>query len=83
MSDPKKPDPSDELIDRARRRLLVRAAYVPPAVIGIISLSQAGCQPAASCNPNTCSPATQPCNPDENPCAPNTGCNPDSCNPNT
>lgn len=71
-----------EAIDRGRRRLLGMATYIPPAVLGIISLQQAGCQPAPSCNPATCSPATQPCQPDSNPCSPNTGCNPDTCNPN-
>jgi hypothetical protein len=81
MSEPKKPQ-TDEPIDRARRRLLAKAAYVPPVVIGIISLQQAGCQVSPSCPPRTCSPATQPCQPDINPCAPNTGCMPDNCNPN-
>jgi hypothetical protein len=86
MSDAKKPDTTnastDEVINKARRRLLLRAVYVPPAVIGIVSLQQAGCQPRPSCNPNTCGPATTPCQPDNNPCNPNTGCNPNNCNPN-
>lgn len=81
MSDPKKPD-TEEPIDRARRRLLSKAAYVPPIVIGIISLQQAGCQAAPSCTPANCTPP-QPCQPDVNPCSPNTGCNPDTCNPRT
>ena len=76
-------DPKDNSVDEARRRLLGMVKYVPPTVLGIISLQQAGCQPAPSCNPTNCSPATQPCQPDNNPCSPNTGCNPDNCNPNT
>jgi hypothetical protein len=81
MSDPKKPD-TEEPINRARRRLLAKAIYVPPVVIGVISLQQSGCQASPSCQPRTCSPATNPCQPDINPCAPNTGCNPDANNPN-
>lgn len=86
MSDPKKPD-TEEPINRARRRLLAKAVYVPPIVIGVISLQQAGCQQGPSCQPVTCNPATcnpnvNPCQPDVNPCGPNTGCNPDNCNPN-
>jgi hypothetical protein len=83
MSDPKKPE-TDEPVDRARRRLLARAVYVPPVVIGIISLQQAGCQPGPSgCTPSTpCNPTINPCQPGVNPCSPNTGCNPDNCNPN-
>ena len=73
----------DEPIDRARRRLLTMAAYVPPTVLGIIALQQAGCQPAPSCNPAICQPNTAPCSPDDNPCAPNTGCGPDTCPPST
>ena len=89
MSSPTKPPSSEqpeanetESIDRGRRRLMGMAVYVPPAVLGIISLQQAGCQPAITCNPDNCNPATQPCNPDVNPCTPNVGCNPDNCNPN-
>jgi hypothetical protein len=80
----KKPDPasSPDSVDRARRRLLAMSIYVPPTVLGIISLQQAGCQPGPSCNPASCNPNTQPCQPDNNPCAPDTGCNPDSCPPN-
>lgn len=81
MSDPKKPDTEDR-IDRARRRLLAKAAYVPPIVIGIISLQQAGCEVSPSCVPANCVPP-QPCQPDANPCGPNTGCNPDTCGPAT
>ena len=72
-----------ESIDRARRRLLALGAYVPPTILGIIALQQAGCQPSPSCQPAQCDPAVDPCGPDENPCGPNTGCNPDSCPPNT
>lgn len=70
-----------EGVDRARRRLLGMALYVPPTILGIVALQQAGCQPSPTCNPATCDPATQPCQPDDNPCAPNTGCNPDTCPP--
>ncbi|HLU65438.1 MAG TPA: hypothetical protein VKZ63_04155 [Kofleriaceae bacterium] len=80
-----KQEPSNESgaesVDRARRRLLGMAVYVPPTVLGIISLQQAGCQPSPSCNPSTCNPGSQPCNPDSVPCPPNSGCNPDSCPP--
>ena len=73
-------------VDRARRRLLAMAVYVPPTVLGIISLQQAGCQPGPSCNPATCPPDSG-CAPDtgcppDTGCAPDTGCNPDSCPPN-
>jgi len=81
MSDPNPKDP--ERVNRARRRLLDMAVYVPPIVLGIVALQQAGCQAAPSCNPGTCSPSTQPCSPDNNPCGPNVGCNPNTCNPNT
>lgn len=72
-----------EPVDRARRRLLALSIYVPPTVLGIISLQQAGCQPGPSCNPATCAPNTTPCSPDDNPCSPNTGCSPDTCAPAT
>jgi len=49
----------------ARRRLLMSAVYVPPVVLGIISLTQ-GCAPG-SCAPATCVPAKS-CHP--NACAP-------------
>jgi len=54
MADPKQP-PSDpnEQINVARRRLLRTAIYVPPAVIGAVSLLE-GCAPG-SCTPN-CTP---------------------------
>jgi hypothetical protein len=75
----------EEAIDRARRRLLIRAVYVPPTVLGIIEIAQSGCAPSPSCNPQNCNPASchpnnGPCNPDN--CNPNTGCNPDNCKPN-
>jgi hypothetical protein len=56
----------DERIDAARRRLLRNAVYVPPIVIGIVSLTQ-GCAPG-SCAPATCMPAKG--------CRPNPPCNP-------
>jgi hypothetical protein len=90
-------DPKDESVDQARRRLLGMAKYVPPTVLGIISLQQAGCQvqpSSAGCGPNACSPSN-PCAPDGGGCNPNGGgcnpdipcppagggCNPDSCPP--
>ena len=82
----KEETPDEAGIDRARRRLLIKAIYIPPTVIGIIELSQSGCAPAPSCNPQSCHPNGGPCNPDDcNPqnCSPNTGCNPDDCPPNT
>ena len=89
-SGPVRPPGSPELepagrdeVDRARRRLLAMSVYVPPTVLGIIALNQAGCQPTPSCNPSTCNPGNQPCNPANEPCNPNTGCNPANCNPNT
>ena len=75
-------DPKDDSVNQARRRLLGMAKYVPPTVLGIIALQQAGCQQTPSCNPVSCNPATSPCNPDTSPCGPNTGCGPDSCGPN-
>ncbi|HUS65253.1 MAG TPA: hypothetical protein VMZ28_11950 [Kofleriaceae bacterium] len=84
MSDSSKtPDPTPEGVDRARRRLLGMAVYIPPTILGIVALQQAGCQPSPTCNPASCQPNTTPCNPDNNPCAPNNGCNPDNCPPNT
>jgi hypothetical protein len=55
-------DDEDERINAARRRLLRNIVYVPPAVIGIVSLTQ-GCAPG-SCVPNNCIPA-QNCNPNQ------------------
>jgi hypothetical protein len=81
MSDPNQKDP--ERVNRARRRLLNLAVYVPPAVLGIVSLQQAGCQPGPSCAPSTCTPQTQPCTPDDNPCPPSMGCPPSTCGPST
>jgi len=79
-------DPKDESVDQARRRLLGMAKYVPPTVLGIISLQQAGCQDTASCNPGSCSPGlcnpSSPCDPDGGGCNPNGGgCAPDNCGP--
>jgi len=76
----------EESVDRARRRLLAMSIYVPPTVLGIISLQQAGCQPGPSCNPASCAPDTgcppdTGCTPDTG-CSPDTGCNPDNCPPN-
>lgn len=65
MGDDKRDD-EDQRINAARRRLLRTAVYVPPAIIGIVSLSQ-GCAPG-SCNPNNCTPS-QTCRPQQ--CRPN------------
>lgn len=54
---------TEQVVDRARRRLLAKALYIPPAVIGALALSQEGCQPV-SCNPpQPCPPNGEPCNP--------------------
>ena len=78
--------------DRARRRLLKLAVYVPPAVLGAMTLELSACQ-TASCAPQSCQPATcapADCNPGQCPpliCSPNTPCEPDGgppatgCNP--
>jgi hypothetical protein len=76
-----------EPVDRARRRLLAMSIYVPPTVLGIISLQQAGCQPGGTCNPATCQPNDGGCPPDDGcapdvGCQPDQGCNPDNCPPN-
>lgn len=55
----------DEQFSAARRRLLRTAVYVPPAVIGIISLTQ-------GCAPGSCAPAT---------CVPSKACHPNACAP--
>jgi hypothetical protein len=65
MADEKDPK-QQERIDTARRRLLRNAAYIPPAVLGAVSLLQ-GCAPG-SCNPTNCQPAQQ-CRPSQ--CRPN------------
>jgi hypothetical protein len=53
MSDErKKPETEDQPVNPGRRRLLGMAMYVPPIVIGAISLQQAGCQPSGSCMPD-------------------------------
>lgn len=50
-------------VDRARRKLLKYSVYVPPAVIGALSLTEGGCQ-GASCGPNNCGPGGEtPCPP--------------------
>ena len=56
----------DQPVNEGRRRLLRMAVYVPPVVIGAITLSQAGCQPdpCPSCQPvggnNMCRTAPAP-----------------------
>jgi len=69
MSDRDRDEPeTDEAVNEGRRRLLRMASYVPPIVIGAITLSQAGCQPSCpSCPPlggtamcRTVAPATSP-----------------------
>jgi len=80
--------PPDSPEDRARRRLLKLAVYVPPAVLGTMTLQLSACQVAtcapSACNPATCAPAD--CQPGQCPpitCAPVTPCTPDGgpCNP--
>jgi hypothetical protein len=66
MADETDDTKKDEKVNAARRRLLKSAIYVPPAVIGMVSLLD-GCAPA-SCNPATCNP--------QNMCHPNQSCNP-------
>jgi len=59
-------DDDDQPINEGRRRLLRMAVYVPPVVIGAVTLSQAGCQPdpCPSCQPvggnNICPPGIKP-----------------------
>lgn len=60
-------DTKDAVENRARRRLLRQLAYVPPAILGVLSLTEAGCQPGGSCGPASCGP--QSCNP-PGPCGP-------------
>jgi hypothetical protein len=69
----------DEKIDAARRRLLRIAVYVPPAVLGAVTLNaSSGCQ-GVSCSPQVCGPGNNcgptSCHPIVNPC------NPQTCNP--
>ncbi|MBL0218881.1 MAG: hypothetical protein IPQ07_34035 [Myxococcales bacterium] len=56
-------------MNEGRRRLLRMAKYVPPVVLGAITLSQAGCQPepcscppsgGVSCPPGAPAPKTEP-----------------------
>lgn len=65
MSDPKNKDSQPaqaEPVDAARRRLLGMAKYVPPVILGVISLQQAGCQPEPSCGPSGMPPPPLPSN---------------------
>jgi hypothetical protein len=64
--DPKQEEAQDTEFSAARRRLLRTAIYVPPAVLGIVALTQ-------GCAPGSCAPAS--CNPQVN-CHPNQSCNP-------
>ena len=65
MSKPIEPPPQakTEGVDHSRRRLLGMVKYVPPVVLGVISLQQAGCQPGPSCMPQACGPNGGPCGP--------------------
>ncbi len=86
MSKPIKPDHEEtrdtEPVDPSRRRILGMVKYVPPVVLGVISLQQAGCQPAPSCVPTGgCGPSGTPCVPSN--CPPNGGCPPAINNPNS
>jgi hypothetical protein len=69
MSDPKRtktPPEHDEGKVMARRKLLLLARYVPPAVLAtlFVDLKSAAaascapnlCNPGSACNPNVCSP---------------------------
>ncbi|MBL0219301.1 MAG: hypothetical protein IPQ07_36215 [Myxococcales bacterium] len=47
-----------EAVNVTRRRLMQMAKYVPPIVIGAISLQQAGCQPDPTCS---CAPSPASC----------------------
>lgn len=38
----------EDSTDEARRRLLKMALYVPPAILGVVSVTQAACQTASS-----------------------------------
>ena len=68
MAEKKDPDQdAEDNVNVARRRLMKTAVYLPPAVIGIVALTQ-------GCAPGSCSPIT--CNPNNGPCNPNTPCNP-------
>ncbi len=64
MADDDQPETKDESerINVARRRLLRNVVYVPPAIIGVVSLTQ-GCAPG-SCNPTGCSPSVN-CRPNQ------------------
>ncbi len=62
MADGKPQDETTNRVNAARRRLLRNIVYVPPAIIGIVSLTQ-GCAPG-SCVPNNCTPA-QTCRPNQ------------------
>jgi len=55
-------DKTSDPVDVARRRMLRNVVYVPPAIIGIVSLTQ-GCAPG-SCLPNNCIPQ-QNCRPQQ------------------
>ncbi len=57
------------------------ALYVPPAILGTLAVTDAGCQTLScspqACQPNQCAPAD--CSPGGCPpvvCGPNQGCNP-------
>ncbi len=49
------PKAKEEKLNAARRRLLRNAIYIPPAIIGVVSLLD-GCA-AGSCAPATCAPS--------------------------
>ncbi len=55
MADENDPKVKDEKLDATRRRLLRNALYIPPAVIGAVSLLE-GCA-VGSCAPATCTPS--------------------------
>ena len=73
--------PELDSLGRARRALLGRLAYVPPAIIGTLLISsEAQAQEGPSCTPNLCEP-NQTCGPGVPPCEPYR-CEPfDDCGP--
>ena len=66
-------DRDDAEVDLARRKLLRKAVYEAPAILGVVAMSWASAAQTTSCSPNGCNPV--------NPCAPSVGCNP-NCTPN-
>ena len=68
-------DRDDEDVDLARRKLLRKAIYEAPAILGVVALSWASAPPGPSCGPTRCHPNGGACGPDN--CSPEIACNPD------